>query len=583
MKHHIIKSLAALLVATCLPAVASAQNFMSGGIGYHVLSSEDHTVEVTGKESCTPYSGNINIPATVTYNGETYDVVALGEQAFSQASLSGIIIPSSVTQIKYGCFLFANCPSTINVPASVTDIETLAFAAFNLNAINVDENNPNFMSMDKMLFSKDTTTLVECLMTKSGVVTLPQCTRHLAANAFAYCQNITGVTLPEGLESIGYWAFVDNQHLNNVVIPSSVTHIAPGPFVNCPALVNLSIAEGNTHYYMDGMMIYSAGGDSLVSAHKSADSVFLPSTLRYVNGFGGNSNVKYVHVPDGVTTIGNEAFNGSSLRSIDLPSHLHFIDEWAFYYCTSLTRVGMPATLDTMGEGCFHSCSHLTSVDIPDGLRTVSEAAFFMCTSLSDITWGNAVEIIDTCAFGDCSFTELTLPPTLRVVRMTAFIGDYRGRLNRLTFSAPVDTIEVDAFYRQPLQMLRLKNTVPPATTDDGYGTYGCLDGTDVDSIVVPCGSLSAWLADIYWSQYADRYFEDCIVGVDDPDVENINIYTLGDRIIVEGDEGETVRIYDITGRLIQTFKQSSNQAIPSGVYLVRVGDRPAQKVVVKR
>ncbi len=577
MKHHIIKSFAAFLVAASLPAVTSAQYFMSGGIGYQVLSVEDHTVEVTGKESCTPYSGNINIPATVTYNGETYDVVALGEQAFSQASLSGIIIPSSVTQIKYGCFLFANCPSTINVPASVTDIETLAFAAFNLNAINVDENNPNFMSMDKMLFSKDTTTLVECLMTKSGVVTLPQRTRHLAANAFAYCQNITGVTLPEGLESIGYWAFVDNQHLNNVVIPSSVTHIAPGPFVNCPALVNLSIAEGNTHYYMDGMMIYSAGSDSLVSCHKSADSVFLPNTLRYVNGFGGNSNVKYVHVPDGVTTIGNEAFNGSSLRSIDLPSHLHFIDEYAFYYCQSLTRVGMPTILDTMGEGCFHSCNHLTSIEIPNGLRTIPEAAFFMCNSLSNIIWGDAVEVIDTCAFGDCSFTELTLPPTLRVVRMTAFIGDYRGRLKRLTFSAPIDTIEVDAFYSQPLQMLRLKSTVPPATTDDGYGTYGCLDGTDVDSIVVPCGSLNAWLADSYWGQFADKYVEDCNLGIGDPDVENINIYTLGGRIVVEGADGETVRIYDITGRSVP------NVALHTGVYIVKVGDRPARKIVVMK
>ena len=577
MKHHIIKSLAAFLVAASLPAVTSAQYFMSGGIGYQVLSVEDHTVEVTGKESCTPYSGNINIPATVTYNGETYDVVALGEKAFSQASLSGITIPSSVTRIKYGCFLFANCPSTINVPASVTDIETLAFAAFNLNAINVDENNPNFMSMDKMLFSKDTTTLVECLMTKSGVVTLPQRTRHLAANAFAYCQNITGVTLPEGLESIGYWAFVDNQHLNNVVIPSSVTHIAPGPFVNCPALVNLSIAEGNTHYYMDGMMIYSAGGDSLVSAHKSADSVFLPNTLRYVNGFGGNSNVKYVHVPDGVTTIGNEAFNGSSLRSIDLPSHLHFIDEYAFYYCQSLTRVGMPTILDTMGEGCFHSCNHLTSIEIPNGLRTIPEAAFFMCNSLSNITWGDAVEVIDTCAFGDCSFTELTLPPTLRVVRMTAFIGDYRGRLKRLTFSAPIDTIEVDAFYSQPLQMLRLKSTVPPATTDDGYGTYGCLDGTDVDSIVVPCGSLNAWLADSYWGQFADKYVEDCNLGIGDPDMENINIYTLGGRIVVEGADGESVRIYDITGRSVP------NVALHTGVYIVKVGDRPARKIVVMK
>ena len=574
MQHYIIKSLA-VLMASCLPAVASAQNFMSGGIGYHVLSSEDHTVEVTGKESCTPYSGNINIPATVTYNDETYDVVALGEEAFSQASLSGISIPSSVTQIKRGCFLFASGPSSITIPASVAVIEPMAFATNNLNAINVDENNPNFISMDKMLFSKDTTTLVECLKTKSGAVTLPQRTRHLAANAFAYCQNITGVTLPEGLESIGYWAFVDNQRLNNIVIPSSVTHIAPGPFVNCPALNNLSIAEGNTHYYMDGMMIYSAGGDSLVSAHKSADSVFLPNTLRYVNGFGGNSNVKYVHVPDGVTTIGNEAFNGSSLRSIDLPSHLHFIDEWAFYYCTSLTRVGMPATLDTMGEGCFHSCSHLTSVDIPDGLRTVPEGAFFMCNSLSDITWGNAVEVIDTCAFGDCSFTELTLPPTLRVVRMTAFIGDYRGRLKRLTFSAPVDTIEVDAFYSQPLQMLRLKNTVPPATTDDGYGTYGCLDGTDADSIVVPCGSLNAWLADSYWGQFADLYVEDCNMDIGDHDVENCNIYSIGGRIIVEGAEGETVHIFDILGRSVR------NDAIPTGIYLVKVGNHPARKVIV--
>lgn len=575
MKQHIIKFLA--FTALLLPAVVSAQNFMSGGIGYNVLSTDDHTVEVTVKQNCTPYSGNINIPSTVTYNGTTYDVVALGEEAFRQASLSGITIPSSVTQIKRGCFLFATGPSSITIPASVAVIEPMAFATNNLNAINVDENNPNFISMDKMLFSKDTTTLVECLKTKSGAVTLPQSTRHLAANAFAYCQNITGVTLPEGLESIGYWAFVDNQRLNNIVIPSSVTHIAPGSFVNCPALNNLSIAEGNTHYYMDGMMIYSAGGDSLVSAHKSADSVFLPSTLRYLNGFGGNSNVKYVHVPDGVTTIGNEAFNGSSLRSIDLPSHLHFIDEWAFYYCTSLTRVGMPATLDTMGEGCFHSCSHLTSVDIPDGLRTVPEGAFFMCNSLSDITWGNAVEVIDTCAFGDCSFTELTLPPTLRVVRMTAFIGDYRGRLKKLTFSAPIDTIEVDAFYSQPLQMLRLKNTIPPATTDDGYGTYGCLDGTDVDSIVVPCGSLNAWLADSYWSLFADQIVEDCNLGIGDPDAEIINIYTLDGRIIVDGADGETIQIFDITGRSVR------NEAIPIGVYLVKVGTRPLQKVVMIR
>ena len=99
MKHGIIKSLAAVFMAACMPGAATAQNFMSGGIGYQVLSTEEHTVEVTVKLNCTPYSGNINIPATVTYNGETYDVVALGDEAFYCASLSSVTIPSSVKKI----------------------------------------------------------------------------------------------------------------------------------------------------------------------------------------------------------------------------------------------------------------------------------------------------------------------------------------------------------------------------------------------------------------------------------------------------------------------------------------------------
>ena len=140
MQHHIIKSLA-VLMATCLPAVASAQNFMSGGIGYHVLSTEEHTVEVTGKQ---------------------------------------------------GCFLFANCPSIMNVPASVTKIEKLAFATNGLTSIDVDEGHPNYRTIDGMLFSKDSTRLQECPPGKSGSVSLPQMTREVFPYAFAYCQAILG-------------------------------------------------------------------------------------------------------------------------------------------------------------------------------------------------------------------------------------------------------------------------------------------------------------------------------------------------------------------------------------------------------
>jgi len=52
-------------------------------------------------------------------------------------------------------------------------------------------------------------------------------------------------------------------------------------------------------------------------------------------------------------------------------------------------------------------------------------------------------------------------------------------------------------------------------------------------------------------------------------------------RIVVDGADGETVQVYDMVGRLTQTFKHSSTQPVPNGVYLVKVGNRPAQKVVV--
>ena len=66
-------------------------------------------------------------------------------------------------------------------------------------------------------------------------------------------------------------------------------------------------------------------------------------------------------------------------------------------------------------------------------------------------------------------------------------------------------------------------------------------------------------------------------MGIGDPDVESINIYTLGGHIVVEGAEGETVQIFDITGRSVR------NEALPTGVYIVKVGDRPARKIVVMK
>ena len=65
--------------------------------------------------------------------------------------------------------------------------------------------------------------------------------------------------------------------------------------------------------------------------------------------------------------------------------------------------------------------------------------------------------------------------------------------------------------------------------------------------------------------------------GIGEVGVNDIRISVSGGRVCVEGITTEEVRVYDITGRMVQ------NHSLPSGVYIVRVGTLPAQKVVVMR
>lgn len=553
------------------PLTAMAQYFNTGGIAYHILSEDEHTVEVITKWPF--YSGNVVIPATATYDGTTYDVVAIGEYAFYGTTLSGITIPTSVTRICAFAFYAANTPTVINIPASVTDIGHLAFAANRLTTISVDEGNPAYCSIDGMLFSKDTSTIVESPITKSGTLVLPENTRHIEELAFAYCQSLTGITLPDSLESIGYGAFIRCSSLNNVVIPASVTRLGSNPFGGCSALTALAIEAGNTHYYMDGMMVYTMATDTLLSCHKSADSLYLPSTLRAVGGLSSNSDVRYVHLPDGVTTVLENAFEGSTLQSIDLPGSITFIDEYAFCYCQSLTHIDLPATLDSMGEGCFENCTYLASIVIPDGMRTVPKEAFYGCARLSGITWGNAVEVVDSFAFGGCAFTELLLPPTLRTIRCGGFNGYDDGHLNRVEFTAQIDTIDMEAFYGHHMLTMVFRNMVPPVTPEE----YGCFE-TAPDSIVIPCGSLDAWTADSYWGRYAAKYHEDCNSIDRAADTEPSVVPNPATSLLTVGGTGTgTIELINALGQTVLTHTAADGDTtidvgqLPRGAYILRL------------
>ncbi len=93
----------------CCMAV-NAHDFEVDGIYYNLFTSTE--VEVTFKgsnnTSYDEYAGKVEIPESVTYNGKTYSVTSIGEEAFSGCTgLTSITIPNSVTSI--GDQAFSGC------------------------------------------------------------------------------------------------------------------------------------------------------------------------------------------------------------------------------------------------------------------------------------------------------------------------------------------------------------------------------------------------------------------------------------------------------------------------------------------
>lgn len=586
------------LVMMFLCVRAMGQVFVSDGIVYGITSGQTVEVQPYYNLLNNPYSGAVTIPQTVEHGGYTYTVTALAESAFEDCgNVSSLTLPATIRSI--GSYCFYNCNftslqlpdslrtlgdhaflysriSSLHLPAHFEEYGNAAFWARNLTSITVDETNPRYRSIGGWLYSKDSLTLCIVPDGVTGTINVPSYVLHIGKMAFGFNSRATSVSLPEGMVSIGDFAFNCCSAVNNVVIPSTVSTIGICPFSYCPQLTNLTIASGNIHYVMDGLMLYSAGYDTLVSCHKSGATVTLNSNVKVLGGFENNTWVRNIDIPAGVTDILDNCFSGCSFSTIVLPEHMKSIGAIAFTENSHLSSITMPQTLLSMGEGAFAWCEGLTSIVIPDSLRDIPKEAFNSCPRLGSITWGNAVEEIGYAAFWAMSASHLELPPTLRKLNDLAFAA-CANNLRTVTLHSQLDTMGEAVFRHANLNSIRFSAAVPPAVTGEGP----LYDIGRLDSIVVPCGSLNVWLADSYWGRFADRIVEDCNLGIDDPDVESINIYTLGGRIVVEGAEGEAVRIYDITGRLIQSFKHSSNQAIPSGAYLVKIGGRPARKVVV--
>ena len=221
--------------------VVAGDKFTVAPLTYKVVDPAAHTCEVTWPSDESEYAGVTSIPATVAWNGQTWDVTAVGRLAFSQVTgISEITLPESIKTIGDAAF-WESSLSKITIPASVTTIEGSAFESSELTEITIPETvtslGTDVLYTCKKLETINYRTPIDsipggfaqgCVMLRH--FDIPQTVRRIGEFAFSECEKLTGVVLPAQLETLERFAFAYCPEITYMEIPETVTTLGHGVF-----------------------------------------------------------------------------------------------------------------------------------------------------------------------------------------------------------------------------------------------------------------------------------------------------------------------------------------------------------------
>eukprot|EP00980_Cylindrotheca_fusiformis_P005296 scaffold1136_cov146-Cylindrotheca_fusiformis.AAC.9 len=130
-------------------------------------------------------------------------------------------------------------------------------------------------------------------------------------------------------------------------------------------------------------------------------------------------------LPPGLEIIDDFAFYWcSSLKSISCPSSMTVIGKDAFAQCVALEEVNLEEGLEVIDEGAFYSCSSLKKISIPSTVLEVSNRAFARCFELAYVHFQDGLQILDDCSFRNCvALAQIWIPRTVHSIRERAFTG----------------------------------------------------------------------------------------------------------------------------------------------------------------
>lgn len=188
-----------------------------------------------------------------------------------------------------------------------------------------------------------------------------------------------------------------------------------------------------------------------------------------------------------VVGVGVTAFyNCQTLKSVELPNTVRYLDSGSFAYCPLLTSVDMGNNVWAIGESVFEGCGNLSSVNIPESLEYSGYFAFYGCSSISEPLYNSHLFVY----YPELRTGHYSIPEGIKTIGISAFSF---SKIESVEIPTSVTTISDNAFDASNLTGI----DIPLSVTTLGHRALGqCIYMT---SVTIP-KSVVNFGTDMFWA-----------------------------------------------------------------------------------
>lgn len=498
-----------------------AYDFKEGEFYYNITDAQSFIVEVTSGEE--EYTGEIIIPESVNYDSHMYSVKYIGKWAFAYTTLSSILIPGSVVEIKDYAFYGTNI-NNITFSEGLITIGNSAFGC-NLCGLNNNIEFPNTLETIGDYAFHNNISLERII--------IPASVKDIGSCAFLYDKNISIIfslsEVPVELPDNTFICAVVNEDTGNeewtdyTVYNDATLYVPEGSVDRYNSATgwnqfkNLKEIDVDSPLPGEDFTIQDNGIDVTYTIVNNLPKEVELTRYELTMAPANAQNKKIIALPSVVNNyrvvgLGGWSFNYGTdeENSFDLvlPEGMEYIKAPAFYACGGLKSLYIPASMSLIEKGFSNGLSYTfwnhgdleevtvaednpyfdsrenskalietsTGVllcggknsSVPFGVSAIGEAAFSH-TKLNAVDIPSSVTEIREAAFYGTELRELFLPEGLEIIDTWGFGCNFS--LSKLQLPSSLKYIGIGAFHN----CVNLESITIPAnvnTIDDHAFLY---------------------------------------------------------------------------------------------------------------